>query len=70
MPLVAKNKQFKEIHCYYTTRKQNLLKKKQSLIAICCKLIRVIFGICTKGFDYDGNKMTTDIKRPKELIAA
>lgn len=70
MPLVAKNKQFKEIHCYYTTRKLNPLKKKQSLIAICCKLIRVIFGICTKGFDYDGNKMITDIKRPAELMAA
>lgn len=46
------------------------MKKKQSLIALCCKLIRVIFGICTKGFDYDGKKLLADIKRPAELIAA
>jgi transposase len=70
MPLVAKNEQFKKIHRYYTTRKLNPLKKKQSLIALCCKLIRVLFGICTKGFDYDGNKMISDIKRPAALMAA
>jgi transposase len=70
LPLVASNEEFKEIHNYYTTRTQNPLKKKQSLIALCCKLIRVIFGISTKGFDYDGQKMLDDIKRPIELAAA
>ncbi len=43
MPMVAKNKEFQELHKYYTTRKENPLKKKQSLIVLCCKLIRVFF---------------------------
>ncbi|TGJ76002.1 transposase IS116/IS110/IS902 family protein [Caproiciproducens galactitolivorans] len=33
LPLVATNREFAEIHNYYTSRKGNPLKKKQSLIA-------------------------------------
>jgi transposase len=32
MPLVSKNNEFKILHEYYTSRKENPLKKKQSLI--------------------------------------
>lgn len=64
MPLVSKNKEFKEIHKYYTTRRENPLKKKQSLIAICCKLIRVLYAMLTKDIIYDGAKLLSDIKRP------
>lgn len=69
LPLVAKNQEFKELHHYYTTRAQNPLKKKQSLIALCCKLIRIIYGISTKGFTYDGDKMLCDIKREPAMAA-
>ena len=31
--------EFKELHTYYTTRSDNLLKKMQSLIVIACKLL-------------------------------
>ena len=64
MPLVAKNQEFKELHGYYTTRSQNPLKKKQSLILLSCKLIRVFFVLLTKGIAYDPQKMMNDIKRP------
>lgn len=64
MPLVAKNQEFKDLHYYYTTRTQNPLKKKQSLILLSCKLIRVFFALLTKGTAYDPNKMMNDIKRP------
>lgn len=57
MPLVAKNQEFKELHRYYTTRVENPLKKKQSLIALCCKLIRVLFAIGKKQMAYDGSKL-------------
>ena len=70
MPLVSKNKEFGEIHKYYTTRRENPLKKKQSLIAVCCKLIRVFHAILTKGIVYDGDKLLSDIKRPLELEVA
>ena len=64
MPLVANNKGFQELHSYYTTRSQNPLKKKQSLVLLSCKLIRVFFALLTKGTAYDPEKMMNDIKRP------
>jgi transposase len=57
MPLVAKNEEFKALHHYYTTRAQNPLKKKQSLIALCCKLIRILFAIGKKKTPYDGSEL-------------
>ena len=68
MSLVGKNKEFRELHHYYTTRKQNPLKKMQSLIAIACKAIRVFYAILTKGVDYSPVKMLEDIKRPQEYL--
>jgi transposase len=70
MPLVAKNTEFAEIHKYYTTRIQNPLKKKQSLIALSCKLIRVFYAILTKGIKYDPQKLMKDIHRPVAYMAA
>jgi transposase len=70
MPLVSKNKEFKEIHNYYTTRPNGPLKKKQSLIAICCKLIRVFYAILSKCIKYDSDKLVSDIKRSTDSVAA
>ncbi len=70
LTMARNNREFKELHMYYTTRKNNPLKKKQSLIVLCCKLIRIIYGISVKGFHYDGQKLLGDIKRPQELTAA
>ena len=63
IPLLATNNEFKEIHRYYTTRENNPLKKKQSMILLCCKLIRVFFALMKKNVAYDPNKMIGDIKR-------
>lgn len=70
MPLVSKNQEFKEIHRYYTSRAKNPLKKKQSLIALSCKLIRVFYALLTKGCAYDPVKLVTDINRPVDMLAA
>ena len=70
MSLVAKNYEFAELHHYYTTRKQNPLKKMQSLMVVAEKLIRVFYVILTKGVDYDPKKMTEDIKRPHDSSQA
>jgi transposase len=61
--LAAKNPEFQSIHNYFTTREHNPLKRKQSIIAMSCKLIRVIYAVVTKGQAYDPNKMLTDIHR-------
>lgn len=63
---VAHADEFKELHAYYTTRKDNALKKKQSLVVIACKILRVIFAILTKGTPYDPKKLLGDIVRPNE----
>ena len=68
--MVKSNEEFQELHMYYTSRRNNPLKKKQSLIVLCCKLIRIIYGISIKGFHYDGQKLLGDIIRPGELTAA
>jgi transposase len=69
MPMVVNNAEFKELHKYYKTRKDNPLKKKQSLILLCCKLIRVLFVILTKDVEYDGSKLLKDIRRRQEQAA-
>ncbi len=69
MPLVGKNTEFKKLHEYYTTRKDNPLKKKQSLILLCCKLIRVLFAMLKKGISYDGKRLMEDIRRPSVVAA-
>ncbi|MCR8870781.1 IS110 family transposase [Peribacillus frigoritolerans] len=61
MILVAKNNAFKALHIYYTTRSHNPLKKMQSLIALCNKLIRILFSIGKKQFTFQEDKMLKDI---------
>ena len=70
MSLVGKNREFGELHHYYTTRKQNPLKKMQSLMAVAAKVIRVFYAILSKGTDYNPTKMLEDIKRPGMMQVA
>ena len=70
LSVVGKNPEFKELHRYYTGRRKNPLKKMQSLIAVACKLIRVLYAILSKGVDYDGTKMLSDIHRPDAYMQA
>ncbi|WP_243039394.1 IS110 family transposase [Mediterraneibacter gnavus] len=67
--LIARNEEFKEIHRYYRTRKENPLKKIQSVIAVACKALRIFYTILAKGVTYDGVKMLQDIKRPQVTAA-
>jgi transposase len=61
MPLVAKNEEFKALHQHYTARRENPLKKKQSLILLCCKLIRIIYAMVKKQVVYNPEKLLKDI---------
>ena len=71
LSLVSKNEEFKELHYYYTHREENPLKKKQSLVAVACKFLRIAYKILTTGIDYDGAKMISDIRRPqKQMLQA
>lgn len=61
MIMVAKNSAFKALHVYYTQRPNNPLKKMQSLIALCNKLIRIFFAIGKKQFEFSEERMLQDI---------
>ena len=69
-PLLARNKEFRAIYDYYVTRVKNPLKRRQEMIAVSCKLIRVFYVVLTKGVNYDRFKMMSDIHRPSEVIVA
>ena len=70
VPLLARNKEFRTIYDYYVTRVKNPLKRRQAMIAVSCKLIRVFYAVLTKGVDYDRFKMMSDIHHESGLIAA
>jgi transposase len=71
MPMVAKNEEFKALHKYFTTRSQNPLKKKQSLIALCSKLIRVLHTLGTKQKEYNANDVLGPVRQAQlQQIAA
>lgn len=67
--VIGKNKEFREIHEYFRTRRENPLKKMQSVVAVACKIIRIFYTILTKGVDYDAKKMIGDIRRPQLQVA-
>lgn len=70
VPLLARNKEFREIYDYYVTRVKNPLKRRQAMVAVSCKLIRVFYAVLTKGVEYDRFKMMSDIHRKSDIIAA
>ena len=63
IPILATNEEFRAIHHRNLTREKNPLNKMQSIIALCGKLVRVLYALLTKGCTYDAAKMTQDRNR-------
>lgn len=70
MALVRNNPEFRALHHYFTTRRENPLKKKQSLIALCGKLIRILFTLGRKQLCYDADKVLGEARRNQIQLAA
>ncbi|QSO49956.1 IS110 family RNA-guided transposase [Alicyclobacillus mengziensis] len=70
LPMVAKNPEFKALHEYYTSRTRNPLKKKQSLIALCGKLIRVLHTLGTKQVLYNAEDLLGPLRKSQLQMAA
>lgn len=68
IPMVQHNEAFRELHAYYTSRQANPLRKKQSIVVLCGKLLKVLHAICTKHVAFDAEFMMKDI--PKSRVAA
>jgi transposase len=70
IPLIRHNEAFRELHNYYTTRAVNPLSKKQSIVVLCGKLLKVLFTICTKKQAFDGERMRQDVFAHVQVRAA
>ena len=70
LPLIRSNEDFREVYTYYMTRKDNLLKGTQAMIAMSCKVIRIFYALLTRGMDYSSTRFRTDIIRPEQAKAA
>jgi len=68
MPMIRHNEAFRKLHEYYTNRQVNPLRKKQSIVVLCGKLLKVLHGISTKHKAFDAQRMMRDI--PSLLEAA
>lgn len=69
IPMLATNTEFRALHQRNLTRTTNPLNKMQSIIALCGKLVRVLYAILTKGSDYNADKMIGDMKRSMQEAA-
>lgn len=67
--LIGQNDEFREVYDYYRTREDNPLKKMQALMAVACKLLRILYAMVTKGVTYDPGKLLSDIRRPQKKAA-
>lgn len=68
MPMIRHNEAFHKLHEYYTTRPVNPLRKKQSIVVLCGKLLKVLHGICTNQVVFNGERMMKDIPSLEEAV--
>lgn len=68
MPMIRHNEAFRKLHEYYTNRQVNPLRKKQSIVVLCGKLLKVLHGICTKHKAFDAKRMMKDIPSLAEAM--
>jgi transposase len=69
LTLVVHNREFKALYAHFKTRQQNPLKTKQALVAVACKLLRVMFHLATESMMYDPAKVL-GLVRESQLTAA
>lgn len=70
LTLVATNPEFKALYHHFCHREENPLKKKQALVAVASKLIRVMFGLIKSKSYYDSSKVISEHQEQKLNFAA
>ena len=70
MCVIANSAEFKQLHCYYTTREKNPLKKMQSLMVIMRKLLRIIRSLILTGGTYDPSKVISPVVKEQLALKA
>ena len=70
LPITATNEVFNTLHHYNISQKEKPMKKMQSLISLCCRLIRIVYSLITKGQRFDPERLLKDIHRNHEVPVA
>jgi transposase len=68
--LVSKNIEFKQIYTYLIHRKENPLKRKQALVVVMTKFIRVFLTLIWRRETFDPKKVMGAKRKAQILIAA
>lgn len=58
------------LYQHFKSRQQNPLTKKQALIAVACKLLRVLFTLATKKQCYDPAQILGELRTNQLGLAA
>ncbi len=61
LPILRNNPAFMKLHQYYTLRPKNPLRKKESMVVLCSKLLKILHTLCTKERKFDGEQMLADL---------
>jgi transposase len=60
--MAAKNAEMKQVYEHLKNREANPLKRKQALIAIACRIARMLFSIAKHGENYNPARIVVELK--------
>ncbi|QAS53392.1 IS110 family transposase [Halobacillus litoralis] len=61
LPLIQNNGAFQELYQYYITRSNNPLKKKEAMVVLCGKLLKIFFGLSNHQVYFNEDRMKQDL---------
>ncbi len=61
LPLLQNNSVFQELYQYYITRAHNPLKKKEAMVVLCGKLLKIFFGLSNHHVSFNEDRMKEDL---------
>ncbi|MFE7065206.1 IS110 family transposase [Sutcliffiella sp. NPDC057660] len=61
LPLIQHNSAFKSLYEYYTTRRINPLRKKEAMVVLCGKLLKILHALGKKKMYFNPNSMMNDL---------
>lgn len=63
LTMVAKNPMFRGLYRWFVGRPERPLAKKQALVAVALKLLRVMFALMQKGVPYDPSRVLGEVRQ-------
>ena len=61
LPMIRYNPAFKALYHYYIERPVNPLRKKEAMVVLCGKLLKIAHGLCTKKQMFQSERMIQDL---------